>query len=101
MRLLLESQGLCSVASKADFRGIRRWFKPAVAAAGITGFPWHGLRHTYCSWLAMAGACIREIQIVAGQRSISASARYAQLGHEQVSSVINRFAFKGHPEGDA
>jgi integrase len=40
----------------------RSWFLPCLAEAKITGAVWHSNRHTYCSWLAMAGATIKEIQ---------------------------------------
>jgi integrase len=31
------------------------WYK-ARTRAGLAGFPWHGFRHTFASWLAMGGA---------------------------------------------
>jgi site-specific recombinase XerD len=55
------------------------WFHPCMEEARITGYVWHCNRHTFCSWLAMAGATIKEIQELAGHRSITISARYAHL----------------------
>ena len=34
----------------------RSWFEAAVTEAEIPRLTWHELRHTFCSWLAMAGA---------------------------------------------
>ena len=41
------------------------------------GYVWHCNRHTFCSWLAMAGATIKEIQELAGHKTITMSASYA------------------------
>ncbi len=72
--------------------GTREWFNPALDAAKIEGYTWHGNRHTFCSWLAMAGASIRDIQELAGHKTISMSARYAHLSPEHTLSVIDRIA---------
>jgi|ERR1035437_2748238 hypothetical protein len=46
----------------------------------------------FCSWLAMAGATIKEIQELAGHKTITMSARYAQLSPDHKLSVIDRIA---------
>ncbi len=61
----------------------RSWFVPCLVEAKITGYVWHCNRHTFCSWLAMAGATIKEIQELAGHKTITMSARYAHLSAEQ------------------
>jgi site-specific recombinase XerD len=60
--------------------------------AGITGYVWHSNRHTFCSWLAMAGATIKEIQEAAGHKTITMSARYSHLSPEHKQSVVERIA---------
>ena len=70
----------------------RSWFVPCLAEARITGYVWHSNRHTFCSWLAMAGATIKEIQELAGHRTITMSARYAHLSPDHKLSVIDRIA---------
>jgi site-specific recombinase XerD len=61
-------------------------------SAGITGYVWHSNRHTFCSWLAMAGAIIKEIQELAGHKAITMSARYAHLSPDHKQSVIDRIS---------
>ena len=46
----------------------------------------------FCSWLAMAGASIKEIQEAAGHKTITMSARYAHLSPEHRLSVVERIA---------
>lgn len=70
----------------------RSWFEPCMEKAKITGLTWHGNRHTFCSWLAMAGASIKEIQEAAGHKTITMSARYAHLSPEHRLSVVERIA---------
>jgi hypothetical protein len=48
----------------------RSWFVPCLQKAGIEGYVWHSNRHTSCSWLAMAGATIKEIQNWPGIRRL-------------------------------
>jgi integrase len=44
--------------NKSNF-DTRSWFHPSMEHAGISGYVWHCNRHTFCSWLAMAGASIK------------------------------------------
>jgi len=70
----------------------RSWFQPCLKEAAISGCLWHTNRHTFCSWLAMAGASIKEIQEAAGHKTITMSARYAHLSPEHTSSVVERIS---------
>jgi integrase len=70
----------------------RSWFEPAVAEAGIPRITWHGCRHTFCSWLAMAGASTREIMEAAGHKTLAMAARYAHLSPQHTQSVVDRIA---------
>ena len=40
---------------------------------------WHSNRHTFCSWLALAGVQLKHIQELSGHKTISMVARYAHL----------------------
>jgi integrase len=68
----------------------RWWFQPALTEAKITGYVWHSNRHTFCSWLAMAGVSIKEIQVLAGHKTITMAARYAHLSPESSVSASER-----------
>ena len=70
----------------------RSWFQPCLEEAKIASYVWHSNRHTFCSWLAMAGASIKEIQELAGHKTITMSARYSHLSPEHRLSVIDRIA---------
>jgi integrase len=68
----------------------RWWFQPALADAKITGYVWHSNRHTFCSWLAMAGVSIKEIQVLAGHKTITMAARYSHLSPKSSVSASER-----------
>jgi site-specific recombinase XerD len=70
----------------------RSWFQPCLEEAKITGYVWHCNRHTFCSWLAMAGATIKEIQELAGHKTITMSAKYAHLSPNHKLTVVDRIA---------
>ena len=44
----------------------RKWWEDAISKSGIVSYRWHNNRHTFCSWLAMAGVSLKEIQVLAG-----------------------------------
>jgi integrase len=68
----------------------RWWFAPALMEAKIADYTWHNNRHTFCSWLALAGVSIKEIQVLAGHKTITMAARYAHLSPEATASASER-----------
>lgn len=68
----------------------RWWFIPALVEAKIADYTWHNNRHTFCSWLAMAGVSTKEIQVLAGHKTITMAARYAHLSPEAAASASER-----------
>lgn len=59
-------------------RGGGRW-KRALEEAGIDDFTFHGLRHTFASHLAMAGATVPEIAAALGHKSFAMASIYSHL----------------------
>ena len=70
----------------------RTWFEPCLQEAGIANYVWHSNRHTFCSWLAMRGATLKEIQVAAGHKTIATTAKYAHLSPEHNAGVVDRIA---------
>lgn len=68
----------------------REWFKNACKAAGVNGFTWHDLRHTFGSRLAMAGIPLRRIQELMGHKTIQITCRYAHLAPEGQLDAVRR-----------
>jgi integrase len=68
----------------------RWWLIPALVEAKIADYTWHNNRHTFCSWLAMAGVSTKEIQVLAGHKTITMAARYAHLSPEATASASER-----------
>lgn len=69
----------------------RAW-KAALAAAGITDFRFHDLRHTFASYLAMTGATLAELAEALGHRSLGQVKRYAHLTEGHTRSVLDRMS---------
>ncbi len=68
----------------------RRWFEPAVRDAGLSGFSWHCLRHTFASRLVMAGVDIRTVQDLLGHKTLAMTVRYAHLAPKHTLSAVER-----------
>jgi hypothetical protein len=49
-------KGYVFLNTKGDrLRDARDWFEPAVKKSGLEDYTWHCNRHTFASWLVMAG----------------------------------------------
>lgn len=64
-------------------------WKRAVKAAGLEGFRWHDLRHTWASYMAMSGAPLTAIRDLGGWASLEMVARYAHLSVEHLREQQN------------
>lgn len=67
----------------------RKWFEAALKKAKIQNYRWHDNRHSFCSRLAMAGRTIKEIQELAGHKTITMSARYAHLDERTLRDAVD------------
>jgi len=63
-------------------------FKPALAAAGISNFKWHDLRHTFASWLIQSGVPIERVSRLLGHKSLTMTLRYAHLAPRQLHDDV-------------
>jgi len=70
------------VFCKIDGRPVTRFdkaWKASLAAAGITNFHFHDLRHTFCSNLILSGAGLKDVKEMIGHKDISMTDRYSHL----------------------
>jgi integrase len=67
----------------------RAW-REACAAAGIPGFRFHDLRHTWASWHAQGGTPLQVIQELGGWLTFSMVQRYAHLSPGHLAQYADR-----------
>src|SRR5215831_10019259 len=63
--------------------------------AGLRRFGWHGLRHTFCSHLAMHGVSARAIQELAGHSSLATTERYMHLSPATTQAAVHTLDRRG------
>ena len=64
------------------------WYK-AVERAGLKGFRWHDLRHTWASWHVQAGTPLPILQELGSWASFAMVQRYAHLGRNHTAAYAN------------
>jgi integrase len=67
----------------------RAWYQ-AVRKAGLKGFRWHDLRHTWASWAIMNGVSLRELMELGGWKTFSMVQRYSHLSKDHLAEAANR-----------
>ena len=72
------------------------WIR-AVTAAGLDGFHFHDLRHTFASFLAMSGASLPELAAALGHKTLAMVARYSHLSPQAVAEAVRKVDFFGVP----
>lgn len=75
-------------------------WEAACKRAGVPGFRFHDLRHTWASWHAMAGTPLSVLQELGGWHSPQMVQRYAHLSPEHLSEAAERVTFMAQPASD-
>jgi integrase len=70
------------------FSEVRRAFQTACHRAGIAGFRFHDLRHTFASHLVMNGVNLRAAQQLLGHQDIRMTLRYNHLSQEHLQEAV-------------
>lgn len=65
--------------------GQRAW-QAACKAAGLAGFKWHDLRHTWASWHVQNGTPLAVLQELGGWKSLAMVQRYAHLAPSHLAA---------------
>lgn len=62
----------------------------ACKRTGIEDFHWHDLRHTFASYLVMAGVDIRTVQVLMGHKDIKMTMRCSHLSQPHLLEAANK-----------
>jgi integrase len=71
--------------STRERQRVDKSFQAALNLAGITGFRFHDLRHTFASWYMMNGGDLYELAKILGHSNIRMTERYAKLGKTHIA----------------
>jgi len=94
LKRIAGAAGRCSQQARherieAPRRGHRSWFEAVVTEAEIRRLTWHGLRHTFRSWLAMSGASVIEV-MDAARRLLELRGEKLRLSPEKVGHRLRK-----------
>lgn len=67
----------------------RAWYE-ALERAGLKGFRWHDLRHTWASWAVMSGVSLEELQKLGGWKTLAMVTRYAHLSADHLKRAADK-----------
>jgi integrase len=76
------------VFGSCKWNSFRSAWEAALAAAGIEGFRFHDLRHTFASWLVQRGRTLKEVQEALGHQTITMTMRYSHLAPEHLRAAV-------------
>ncbi len=70
------------------FKNTRKRFEAACKRVELTNFHFHDLRHTFASWLVMAGVPLITVSELMGHKSITMTMRYAHLSPQHKAHAV-------------
>jgi integrase len=73
-------------------------WRAALKRAGIHGFRWHDLRHTWASWHVQAGTPLHVLQELGGWETAEMVRRYAHLSADHLAGYVDRVSSAAQPE---
>jgi len=74
------------------FKGFNKAWNATKKIAGVNGFHFHDLRHTFCSNLLLSGSDIKDVKEMIGHRDLAMTDRYSHLTLEHKRSCQERLA---------
>jgi integrase len=94
----------CTPEGHSLTTNFKRYWQPAVKAAGLTGFRFHDCRHTFASRLVNDGVDRYMVQAAGGWKTASMMQRYAHLEPTTIRAAVERLAHRsssanGHQNG--
>jgi integrase len=76
--------------TEQQFDNTRKAWEAVLKAAGIDGFRWHDLRHTFASKLVMAGVPLNTVRELLGHTTATMTLRYAHLAPDHTAEAVER-----------
>lgn len=85
----------CTPEGHSLTTNFKRYWHPAVKAAGLTAFRFHDLRHTFASRLVARGVSSYIVQHAGGWRTASMMQRYAHLDPATIRAAVSLLTLRG------
>jgi len=97
----LTSKHVFTYQGKRITDNVKTSFNAAMKRAGIVGFRFHDLRHTFASQLLLHGGDLKDVQELLGHKSMTMTLRYAHLTQEHKRKAVNLLnSLTGHHATD-
>jgi integrase len=66
---------------------VEKSFETILDEAGITGFRFHDLRHTFANWHMMNGGDLYDLAKILGHSNLKMTERYAKLAKSHIAQT--------------